>query len=370
MNYSKTAVKTLPFLGKCLIFAVLCWNLYYLMPVSAGSLTKAETGILAALLLAFLPGRVTSFAFLASAELALLYLIYDAVYGLAKLTGVREAFLTVTLDGLIVPLFCGLYLLYGVISAKRIAVTLYKIPTDRTLPGGKLRILQISDLHLGRFQTSLRMKRIYAIVKNTKPDMVVLTGDIFDEFTQLSKFRGYCRFFAETKPPYGIWYVFGNHDAVWHWHRPAHTREDILHGFAAAGVTILEDECAFAADGKIRVAGRRDAMEERMTPEQLLGTAEPFDGLTVMLCHEPVELTACAGAGADVTFAGHTHGGQIFPLGLLMKYVTKTHEMHEGMREILPGKYAVVSRGTGTWGYPVRTQGKSEIIIADIEETT
>ena len=365
MNYSKTAVKTLPFLGKCLIFAVLCWNLFHLMPVSPGSLTEAEFGILAALLLAFLPVRVTSFLFLAAAELAVLYLIYDVLYGLAKLAGVREMFMTLTLDGMIVPLFCVLHLLYGVISAKRIAVTSYKITTNHELPVGKLRILQLSDMHPGHFQTSLWMKRIYAIVENTKPDMIVLTGDIFDEFTQPSKFKEYCRFFADTKPVYGMWYVFGNHDAEWHWHRPGHTRDDILRSFADAGVTILEDECALICGGTVRIAGRRDAMEERMTPEQLL--AGTFDGLTVMLCHEPVELTACAEAGADVTFAGHTHGGQIFPLGLLMKYVMRTHEMNEGIRELLPGKFAVVSCGVGTWGYPVRTEGKSEIVIVDIE---
>ena len=370
MNYSKTAVKTLPFLGKCLIFAVLCRSFYHRMPVSPASMTDAEFGILTALLLAFLPVRVTSFGFLASAELALLFLLYDGLEVLAKLAGMGEVFRTITHNGGIVPVFCGLHLLYGVISAKRIAVTLYRIPTWHRLPGGKLRILQISDLHPGRFQTTLRLRRIYAIVENTDPDMIVLTGDIFDEFTQMSKFREYCRFFTETKPQHGIWYVFGNHDAAWHWHRPEHTREDILRSFAEAGVRILEDECAFAADGKIRIAGRRDAMEERGTPEQILRPSEPFDGLTVMLCHEPVELTACAEAGADVTFAGHTHGGQIFPLGMLMKYVVKTHEMHGGMREILPGKFAVVSRGAGTWGYPVRTEGKSEIIIADIEETT
>jgi predicted MPP superfamily phosphohydrolase len=50
-----------------------------------------------------------------------------------------------------------------------------------------------------------------------------------------------------------------------------------------------------------------------------------------------------------------------------MKYAAKAHEMNGGMRGILPGGYAVVSRGTGTWGYPVRTEGKSEIVIADIE---
>ena len=365
MIYSKTTLKTLPFLGKCLIFAVLCWNLVYLMPVAPPQMTTSEFGILVALTLAFLPIRVTSFAFLAVAELAVLYLGYDLLYGIAKLAGLRDAFLWVTLDGCVVPLFCVLHLTCGVISAKRLVTTSYKIPADHVLPEGRLRILQLSDMHPGRLQTGRFMKRLRAVVEEACPDMIVLTGDIFDEFTHPSKFREYCRFFADTKPRYGTWYVFGNHDADWHWHRPDHTREDIRRSFAEAGVHILEDECVFLCGGTIRIAGRRDAMEERQTPEQLLDAA--FDGLTVLLCHEPVELRACAEAGADVTFAGHTHGGQIFPLGFLMKHVTRTHEMNDGIREILPGKYAVVSCGVGTWGYPVRTEGKSEIVIVDIE---
>lgn len=364
MSYSKTAVKTLPFLGKCLIFAVLCWNLFYLMPVAPSGFTEAEFGILAALFLSFLPVRVSSFLFLASAELAVLYLIYDGLYGLAKLAGIREMFMTFTFEGILVPVFWALHLLYGVISAKRIVTTSYKITTNRAIPEGNLRILQLSDTHPARLQTRRMMKRLYAVVENEKPDMIVLTGDIFDEFTHPSKFKEYCKFFADTRPRYGTWYVFGNHDAEWHWHRPAHTREDICRRFKEAGVTILEDECAHICGGAVRIAGRRDAMEERLTPSQLL--AEPFGGLTVLLCHEPVELTACAEAGADVTFAGHTHGGQIFPLGLLMKHITRTHDLNAGIREIRPGKFAVVSCGVGTWGYPVRTEGRSEIVVVDI----
>lgn len=366
MSYSKTARKTLPFLGKCLIFTVLCWNLVHLMPVAPPLFTTAEFGLLVALFVSFLPMRVTSFAFLAVAELAVFYLVYDLLFGLAKLVQLRELFLQITLDGTIVPILWLLHLTYGLVVAKRIVTTSYKITTNHSLPDGKLRILQLSDMHPGRLETKRFIKRLYAIVENAKPDMIVLTGDIFDEFTQSSKFDAYCEFFKETRPRCGTWYVFGNHDTDWHWHRPDHTREDICERFAQAGIHILEDECTTICNGKIRIAGRRDLNEERLAPEELL--EKGFEGLTVMLCHEPVELNACAEAGADVTFAGHTHGGQIFPLGFLMKHVTKTHEMNDGIGEILPGKYAVVSCGVGTWGYPVRTEGRSEVVVVDIEE--
>lgn len=368
MNYSKTAQKTLPFLGKCLIFAILCWNLIYLMPVSPPWFTAAEFGILTALLLAFLPVRVSSFAFLAVTELAAAYLLYDLLYGAARLIRLHEWFLYATLDGGIVPVLWLLYLFGGVIRAGRVTTTSYRIPTLHPLPGKRLRILQLSDIHPGRMHTRRFVKRLREQIERAEPDMIVLTGDIFDEFTRPAKFREYCDLFAETRPKYGTWYVFGNHDADWHWHRPDHTKEDIRRALTEAGVQILEDECAYLRTdhGIIRIAGRRTGTEDRLPPSKLLG--EAFGGLTILLCHEPVELTACAGAGADVILAGHTHGGQIFPLGRLMK-LTRTHEMNDGMREILPGRYAIVSCGVGTWGYPVRTEGKSELVIIDIEET-
>ena len=366
MSYSKTAQKTLPFFGKCLIFTVLCWNLVPWMPVSLPGFTAAETGILTSLILAFLPVRVSSLSFLAVTELAVSWLLYDLLYGAARLFRLHGWFLRATLDGGIVPIVWFLYLFSGVMRAGRVVSTRYRIPTVHPLDGGHLRILQLSDIHPGRMHTRRFLKRLRERMECAEPDILVLTGDIFDEFTHPVKFRAYCGLFEEIRPKYGTWYVFGNHDADWHWHRPAHTKEDIRRALAEAGVQILEDECAYLRtdSGTIRIVGRRTGMEDRLPPEKLLG--ERFDGLTILLCHEPVELTACAGAGADVILAGHTHGGQIFPLGRLMK-LTRIHEMHAGIREILPGRYAVVSRGVGTWGYPVRTEGKSELVILDIE---
>jgi len=357
MNYSITVRKTLPFLVKCLIFVVLCRNLAEWMPVSPPGMTASEFGILTALTLAFLPVRVTSFAFLAAAELAVFWLLYDFLYGAARLFRLEMP------HGMLVPVLCGVHLLHGVFRALRVRTTVYRIPARHPLPSGKLRILHLSDLHPNRLHTRGYRKRLRERVERAKPDMIVLTGDIFDEFTRPAQFRAYCALFAGLRPRYGTWYVFGNHDADWHWRRPAHTKEDIRRAFAEAGVRVLEDECAVTGGGTIRMAGRRTEAEERLPPEKLLGGG--FDGLTVLLCHEPAELTACAEAGADVILAGHTHGGQIFPLGRLMK-LTRTHEMHGGMREIRPGRYAVVSNGIGTWGYPVRTEGKSEMVMVDI----
>lgn len=368
MSYSPTIRRTLPFLGKCLIFLILCWNFLYFMPFSPPTLTPSEFGILCALTIAFLPVRVTSFAFFASAELAWFCLVYDVLYGIFCLFGAGASFRNATFSGLPVVILWAAHLLFGYVNARYIVTTAYKLRVNHTVPGGNLKILQISDVHPGRFGEKRTLRQLYAIAEKEKPDMIVLTGDIFDEFTQTPNFDAYVEFFRKTKPPYGTWYVFGNHDADWHWKKPDHTREDIRRRFTEAGIGVLEDECKTVRTphGDLRIAGRRYADEERVAAEDLL--KESFDGLTILLCHEPVELLECADAGADVTFAGHTHGGQIFPLGMIMKHIVKPHEMHRGVREVRPGKYAVVSCGVGTWGYPVRTEGRSEVIVVQVRE--
>ncbi len=362
--YSKTVRKTLPFLGRCLLFAILCCNFINFLPYEPPFFTQREFALIAALVISFLPMRVSSFVFLTIAELAAFYLIYDLFYAISAVAQFSELFLKITLHGGVAPILCGLYLILGILLAKRIVTTSYTVSVHHEIPDGRIRILQLSDIHPGRVQTKFGIRRLYRLAEKAKPDMIVLTGDIFDEFTRPSKFRMYCDIFAQMNPRYGIWYVYGNHDADWHWHRPDHTREDIRRHFTKAGIHVLEDECEVICGGKVRICGRRDINEPRLSPDELL--SDDFDGLTVLLCHEPVELKQCAEAGADITFAGHTHGGQIFPLGLLTNRVLKLNEMNSGIDEVSPKHYAVVSSGVGTWAYPIRTEGKSELVVVDI----
>ena len=93
------------------------------------------------------------------------------------------------------------------------------------------------------------------------------------------------------------------------------------------------------------------------------------DGIyTLWLDHEPRELRDAAAAGADLALCGHTHGGQVWPVGLVSRLF--------GYNEVNYGKKrfgsctAIVSGGTGTWSYQLRTEGRTEIVCVDVESRT
>lgn len=366
---SEAAYKTLPFAAECLIFTILFMNIKYFFPFDPAFISRTGIALIVSLALSFISIRVTSFTFLAAAEFAIFYLIYDLFYAIARMLHFPDQFVAFTLHGFIVPIFWIAYLSFGLYKACRIVTTRYQLKTEYALPSGRLKILQLSDTHPHKHRMRAELRRIREITEREQPDMIVLTGDIFDEYTKPEAFHAYCEMFHEFSPKYGTWYVFGNHDTNWRWRLPRHTEEDIRRSFDAAGIRILEDECAEIKfdGGRFVIAGRRDADVERMSAAELLKNESGC--YIVMLCHEPIELTECAAAGADVTFAGHTHGGQIFPLGRFASSILRMNELRAGINELSPDypeHYAITSSGVGTWGYPVRTEGKSEIVVAEI----
>ena len=84
----------------------------------------------------------------------------------------------------------------------------------------------------------------------------------------------------------------------------------------------------------------------------------------LLLDHQPVDLADNARAGIDLELSGHTHGGQIWPMGILSK-LTGVNEEYYGIHQI--GDFQViVSSGMAGWGYPVRTEGSSEYVVVNI----
>ncbi len=135
--------------------------------------------------------------------------------------------------------------------------------------------------------------------------------------------------------------------------------------FAAAGVRILEDTSVLLPCG-VRVVGRKDYLYtngSRFTAAQLM-PGGPDDHYTVWLDHEPRDFKNAAAAGADLILSGHTHGGQVWPAGAVG--MVAKNERNYGRKHIADHCDAIVSGGTGTWGYKFRTQGRTEIVCAEI----
>lgn len=330
-------------------------------------LSNAGTAALFALVISFPIGHASSFWYMTTSNFAFITFVYAVCDLIVRNYSWYGTWRRFTLDGFLPIFVCAAYIIVGLVVAKYVRKKRYSLTTEHPLPGGALRIVQLSDIHPWRLQTKAELARLKRMIDEETPDLVVLTGDIFDENTTSKMFRRYIEFFASLKPKYGTFYVFGNHDASCHWKTPAHTRDDILREFSNIGITILEDEAAVIADGKIRIIGRRDLEDPRLSPTELWDKVGGFDGFQLLLCHEPVEMRKCAELGADLILAGHTHGGQIFPLGLVSKLM-KIHEGTVGLVPLTEHSNAIISSGVGTWSYPIRTQSRSEIVVADIVE--
>lgn len=259
---------------------------------------------------------------------------------------------------------------YHVVGAAACAAALYdKIQPDNAekLPNGRLTIVQVSDVHprACAAMDHTRIPELKAKIEACRPDLLVLTGDIFDEFTEPEELDAFCKLFGELDAPLGKYYVLGNHDLFHHWREPSFGRADLERGFAAAGVRILEDTSVLLPCG-VRVVGRKDYLYtngSRFTAAQLM-PGGPDDHYTVWLDHEPRDFKNAAAAGADLILSGHTHGGQVWPAGAVG--MVAKNERNYGRKHIADHCDAIVSGGTGTWGYKFRTQGRTEIVCAEI----
>lgn len=272
----------------------------------------------------------------------------------------------VSLGGLTPALLTVLIILVAYQRARRLCVTGYHVRTDKPLPGGRLRIVQLSDLHPNP-KAALHRGRILELkekIDALQPDLIVLTGDVYDEFTPRAEFDAFNRFIGELEAPLGKYLVYGNHDLFSHLTVPEYSRADMERGMADAGVRVLEDVAVETPSRPaVRIVGRKDYLftQGRRAPAEQL--CRPDGRFTVWLDHEPRELKQAAAAGADLILCGHTHGGQIWPSGYAGRVV---NEMNYGRKQV--GRaVAITSGGTGTWGYRLRTQGKTEIVSINVE---
>ncbi|MDE2492041.1 MAG: metallophosphoesterase [Elusimicrobia bacterium] len=217
-----------------------------------------------------------------------------------------------------------------------------------------LRIVQLSDLHVG---LSIRRRAVAEIVRRAlalAPDLVAVTGDLADGEPAL--LRDALSPLAELKAPLGVFFATGNHDYYW----GAPRWLDAVRSF---GWTPLIDESRVLERGgaRLQVAGVCDPQGRAFVPEHrgVVPPADPSAALRVLLAHRPDAARAAAAAGYDLQLSGHTHGGQFFPFSLVVRLV---HRHVRGLSR--EGRLRVyVNPGTGWWGPPHRLGVPAEITL-------
>ena len=246
---------------------------------------------------------------------------------------------------------------FGYFEALNIRTEHITIATDK-LPAGtdRLRIVQVSDVHLGLIVRQDRLALILAKVKEAVPDIFVSTGDLVDG--QINGLEGLADMLKEINPRYGKFAVLGNHEYY-------AGIQQALAFKKAAGFTLLRGD-GVNINNIITLAGVDDPAAKysgmyRDVNEKALLSSFPRERFTVLLKHRPLVEREAVGF-FDLQLSGHVHKGQIFPFSLLTKLY---YPKYAGMLNV-NGSLLYVSRGSGTWGPPIRFLAPPEVTVIDI----
>jgi hypothetical protein len=243
------------------------------------------------------------------------------------------------------------------IRAERLTIATPKLPAGSP----PIRILQLSDVHLGLIVREERLERILAVVRQERPDLLVVTGDLVDGRIAplVPGWSGTTRLSAmlkEIEAPLGKFSVTGNHEFY-------AGVDQALAFSAAAGLHVLRGE-ALPVGGHLTVAGIDDpagaGREGAPPPDELpLLARGDRNRFTLLLKHRPVVKRGAEGL-FDLQLSGHIHGGQIAPFGLAPWL---SYRVRCGLTELARGSRLYTSRGTGTWGPPVRFLAPPEVTV-------
>lgn len=215
-----------------------------------------------------------------------------------------------------------------------------------------VRILQISDVHAGPFSPVQRGQKIRNLSTRLGADLIVFTGDQLDRRPADSD--RFIRSFQGLEAPLGVWGVLGNHD---HSTDP----ELAVHTLQRAGIRpLVNASTRFERDGQTLSLIGVDDLESVTGGPDFSIIGEHRNAFRLCLCHQPNGWHRAANAGAHLTLAGHTHGGQIAltSKNLNVARISTRYIAGPYRRE---NAFLYVSRGIGVGAVPVRFGAPPEI---------
>jgi predicted MPP superfamily phosphohydrolase len=243
-------------------------------------------------------------------------------------------------------------------------ITRYHITDPRVANGGKLRIVQISDLHITSYTNRNRLVKVVDEINSLEPDIVVLTGDIIDSKIKAYNDKDMVNVFNKLKARYGVFAVLGNHE-----HYGGDTLPAIF-SYSKSRMIVLFDQYVDIDDLGITIVGRQDYHFRKDFTTQ---PREPLNEIlasnkkgypVLLLSHRTKRVAESIGDNVFLELSGHTHNGQVFPINLFLKLA---YPKAWGRWEFQLKRYnLIVSCGLGTWGFPFRTSSYAEIVMVDI----
>lgn len=238
----------------------------------------------------------------------------------------------------------------------RIRVVRQVVQTAKLPPAvPSLRIVQISDVHLGLTTNQAWFEALISAIRKARPHILVSTGDLADGHT--SRYDRFLAALRSLEAPGGRFAVLGNHEH----YADTDQRDTFLQ---QAGFRVLRDEAVAAAG--IYLVGVDDPMghggDDFTEAEVILLKTPPRGAFILLLKHRPTVPEETPGF-FDLQLSGHTHGGQIFPISVLTALY---YRYHRGFYTLPQGSALYVSPGAGSSGPRIRFLSPPEITVIDL----
>jgi predicted MPP superfamily phosphohydrolase len=286
------------------------------------------------------------FYIIASSWLGILFIAFFTILAydiISRLFGISRFFsqtsIGLTLLGIII-----LVSAYGFINASFIKVK----HVDVNIGADNIKIVQLSDIHIGAIHDGKYLKKIVQKVNSLNPDIVVITGDLVDgSGFDIKSFEPLKDIKAKT------FMVIGNHETF-----DAMTKLSSI--VKNNNITLLRN---YMEEYKgVQIIGVDYVADRNYLAKILPNIDFEKNKPSILLQHTPTELDVAAKNNIGLQLSGHTHNGQMFPFNLIEKPI---YPYMNGLYK-LNNTYLYVSPGTGTWGPRMRLFTHNEITVINI----
>ena len=276
-------------------------------------------------------------------------------HGLVKLC---ERYLDLFVSRFVYPLIGHFWSPYSWLLEKRFTITEAQLsPTGWPRGLKPLRLLLITDIHAGIFLKPETLWRIIDGLMQTKPDLVLICGDIVTG--HVSEATPYLDALASlSAAPLGAWFCFGNHDYF------GGDSEELSNNLASVGIKTLKNESVIIRHerGSFVLGGIDDLLFGKPDWQKVLAN---HGAPHLLLAHNPDHFYEAVARNVPLVLAGHTHGGQIRlpngpPIIRQSRYCLDEGAYARGLSTL------VVSRGLGSVALPFRWGADPEAMLIEI----
>ena len=244
----------------------------------------------------------------------------------------------------------------GYINALNPKISKLNLDVNKAANGRpSLNIVFASDIHLGTIVGRQRFDRIVDKINVLKPDIVLLPGDIVDEDLKPVIRENIGESLRKLKAPLGVYASTGNHEHIG-------GVEEAYKYLTEHDIVVLRDS-VIMVNNEFYLIGREDRDARRFSGRGRKTLEELMTGIDkehpiILMDHQPFKLEEASSSRIDLQISGHTHNGQLWPFNYLTDAI---YEVSRGYKK-KGDTHFYVSSGVGTWGPPVRTGNRPEIV--------